>query len=77
MSSQKLKLISAAVGGSAVVAMGALTMGLANDSASTTVVSDPELTLGETTTSETGVTEIETSLAVPPVTAEPPDGFGP
>ena len=75
MKSQKLKLASAAVGASAVVAMGTLTAALSHDSNSETIVSDPEITLGETTTSETAVTELETSLAVPEVTAEVPDGF--
>ncbi len=77
MNSKKLRLTSAAIGASAVVTMGALTMALSNDSDSTTVVSDPEITLGETTTSTTGATELETPQAVPEVTAEPPDGFGP
>ena len=77
MNSQKLKLASAAIGASAVVAMGALTMALSEDTGSTTVVSDPEITLGETSTIEKAATEVETSVAVPEVTAEPPDGFGP
>ena len=78
MISQKLKLASAAVGASAVVAMGALTMVLSDDSgAGTVVTSTDEMTLGETSTIEKAATEIETSVAVPEVTAEPPDGFGP
>lgn len=77
MNSRKLKLISAAAGASAVVAMGALTATLGDDSSSTRVVSDPEMTLGETSTIEKAATEVETSLAVPEVKAEPPDGFGP
>jgi hypothetical protein len=77
MNSRKLKLVSATVGASAVVAMGALTMGLSTDSSETTVVSDPEMTLGETSTIEKAATEVETSLAVPEVTVEVPDGFGP
>ena len=77
MISQKLKLASAAVGASAVVAMGALTMVLSEDSgAGTVVTSTDEMTLGETSTIEKAA-EIETSVAVPEVTAEPPDGFGP
>jgi len=77
MNSRKLKQISAAAGASAVVAMGALGFTLSTDDSSTTVVSDPEMTLGETSTIEQAATEVETSLAVPEVTAEPPDGFGP
>jgi hypothetical protein len=78
MISQKLKLASAAVGASAVVAMGALTMVLSDDSgAGTVVTSTDEMTLGETSTIEKAATEIETSVAAPEVTAEPPEGFGP
>jgi hypothetical protein len=77
MNSQKLKLVSAAVGASAVAAMGALTIALSSDSGPATVVSNPEMTLGETSTIEKAATSIETTLAVPEVTAEVPDGFGP
>jgi hypothetical protein len=78
MISQKLKLASAAVGASAVVAMGALTMVLSDDSgAGTVITSTDEMTLGETSTIEKAATEIETSVAAPEVTAEPPEGFGP
>lgn len=72
--SKQLKVLSAAIGACAVVAMGTLSVVLSNDSGSTTIVSDPEATLGETTTSEVA-TEIETTLAEPEVTAEPPTGF--
>ena len=76
MSSKKIKLAAATFGAS--VAMGTLTAVLSDDSSSTTIVSDPvEMTLGETSTIEKAATEVETSLAVPEVTAEPPDGFGP
>ena len=78
MNSQKLKVVSAAVGAGAVAAMGALTIALSSDSGSTTIVSDPEMTLGATTTVEkASATAPETSMAVPEVTAEVPDGFGP
>jgi len=78
MNSKKLKMVSATIGASAVVAMGTLTAVLTDDNASQTIVSDPaEMTLGETSTIEKAATEVETSLAVPEVTAEPPDGFGP
>jgi hypothetical protein len=77
MISRKMKLVSATVGASAVVAMGALTAGLSEDGGSAVVVSSTEMTLGETSTIEKAATEIETSVAVPEVTAEPPDGFGP
>jgi hypothetical protein len=77
MTSRKLKAISATVGAGAVAAMGALTIGLSSDSGSTTIVSDPEISLGETTTIEKAATAIETSMAVPEVKADVPDGFGP
>lgn len=77
MNSKKLKLASATIGASALVGMGVFTVAMSSDSDSTTVVSDPEITLGETTTSTTAALELETPQAVPEVTAEPPDGFGP
>ena len=71
MNSRKLKVISAAAGASAVVAMGALTAVLSEDSGSATVVSGPEMTLGETTTIqqastiEKAASTPETTMAVP------------
>ncbi len=74
--SNQLKKLSAAIGTSAVVAMGALAVAVSGHGAPTeTVISDPEMTLGETATSTTAPAEIETPVAVPPVTAEQPDGF--
>ncbi len=75
MNLHKLKLAAAALGASAVVAMGTLTAVLSSDSGSATVVSGPEMTLGETSTIEKAATAPETSVAVPEVTAEVPDGF--
>jgi hypothetical protein len=78
MNSTKIKLSAAAVGASAVVAMGTLTFALSSeDTGSASIISGPEMTLGETSTIEKAATEPETSVAVPQVTAEPPDGFGP
>jgi hypothetical protein len=75
--SSRLKLVAAGIGASAVFAMGALTVAFSQSPAETGTFSEgPEITLGETETSTTGVTELETSLAVPEVTAEPPEGFG-
>jgi hypothetical protein len=75
--SKKLKLVSAGVGASAVVAMGALGVTLGEAPSGTSTVSEgPEITLGETTTSTTAPLEPVTSIAVPPVTATPPEGFG-
>ena len=56
MNSKKLKIASAALGASAVVAMGALTAVLSSDTGSATVVSGPEMTLGETSTIEKAAT---------------------
>jgi hypothetical protein len=75
--SKNFKLASATLGASAVVAMGTLTAVLSEDSGSATTISGPEMTLGETSTIEKAATQPETSVAVPEVTAEPPDGFGP
>ena len=79
VNSKQLKLVSAGIGASAVVAMGAL--GAAFSPAPTgagTVSEGPEITLGETSTDyDRDRLEVETPLATPPVTAEPPDGFGP
>jgi hypothetical protein len=77
MNSRKLKLVSAAAGASAVISMGAMTAALSQDSGSTTVISNPEMTLGETSTVQKAATTLETTVAVPSVTAEKPDGFGP
>ena len=68
----RFKIASAGVGAAAVVAMGALGVAFSveNDGAQT-VGEGPEITLGETTTSSTGVTEIPTPVATPEVTAEP------
>ena len=77
MKSQKLKLASAAIGASAVVAMGTLTAALSHDSNSETIVSGTEMTLGETSTIEKAASTPETTVATPEITAEVPDGFRP
>ena len=73
MKINQIKILSAVFGGSAVIAMGVLAVTLGH---TPTAVSAPDVSYGETVTEEAGVTELETSLAVPPVTATPPDGFG-
>jgi hypothetical protein len=74
--SNKFKLLSAVVGASAVVAMGALTIGVGQQQPPTgTIVSDPTATIGETVTSTAGQTELETSVATPPFTFTTPPGF--
>jgi hypothetical protein len=78
MNSTKIKLSAAVVGASAVVAMGTLTFALSSEhTGSASIISGPEMTLGETSTIEKAATSPETTMAVPEVTAEPPDGFGP
>jgi hypothetical protein len=71
--SSRLKLVAASIGGSALVAVGALTVILSN--APGTLGEGPEITLGETTTTTTPPTAPETSVATPPVTATTPEGF--
>jgi hypothetical protein len=73
----QLKVVAAGIGASAVVAMGALTVMFSNEPAQTGTFSEGiTLTLGETTTSTTAPTEIQTSVATPMVTASTPEGFG-
>ena len=72
--SSQLKVVAASIGAGALVAMGALTVVFSD--APGNVGEGPEITLGETTTSTTAATELETSIAVPEVTASVPEGFG-
>ena len=76
-----IKTLSAVVGGSAIVAMGALAMGL-TEQGGDMVVSDPgtftspvtsEMTTGETTKTAVGEPSEAPVVATPPVTAEPPE----
>ena len=60
MNSKTIKVASAAIGASAVVAMGTLTAALSHDSGSATVVSSTEMTLGETSTNEKAASTPET-----------------
>ena len=76
MNSKKLRLASATIGASALVGMGALTVALSSDNDTGTIVSDPEITLGETTTSSTAVSADQFPCGGPfpmlvRVTAEP------
>ena len=78
---RNIKTLSAVVGGSALVAMGALTMA-ATEQGGSMIVSDPgtftspvtsEMTTGETTKTETEEPTRTPEVATPPVTAEPPE----
>jgi hypothetical protein len=72
--SSQLKLVAASFGGTALVAMGALTVVFSGAPGS--ISEGPEITLGETTTSTTAPSAPETSIATPMVTASTPEGFG-
>lgn len=79
---RNIKTLSAVAGGSAIVAMAALAMGMTEHGGSM-IVSDPgtftspvtsEMTTGETTTKPATAELTETPVvATPPVTAEPPE----
>jgi hypothetical protein len=72
----RFKLMAAAIGAGAVVAMGALGASFAAAPSGTGTFSDgPEFTLGETSTESVAPTEMATTFVTPPVTAERPDGF--
>jgi hypothetical protein len=80
----RVKVCAAVIGGSAVVAMGALSVALYEEQASgasggvatgATFIQGGDMTLGETATTTTPPTAPETSVAVPPVKA-PPYGGG-
>lgn len=76
MKSKQLKLAAAGIGASAAVTMGVLGVAFAGAPDSAGIMSEgAEVTLGETTTQEAGVTELATTFVTPPVTAERPDGF--
>jgi hypothetical protein len=76
MKPKQLKLAAAGIGAGAAVAMGALGVAFAGAPDSAGIMSEgAEITLGETTTEEVGVTELATTFVTPPVTAEKPDGF--
>ena len=82
MRASRIKVLSAVVGGSAIVAMGALTFGV-NEGNGGSVLSDPgtftppettEMTTGETTKSATqeAAETVSPASASPPVTATIP-----
>lgn len=76
MQSKQWKIVSAAIGAGAVVAMGAIGSAAATPPVGTGISSGVgEMTLGETATSSKGQTKIKTPVAAPEVTAEVPDGF--
>ena len=77
---RNIKTLSAVVGGSALVAMGAFVMTV-TEKGGETIVSDPgtftspvpaEMSTGETTKSAVGEPTVTAVSYAPPVTAEPP-----
>jgi hypothetical protein len=71
-----VKLMAAVIGGSAVVAMGALTMAITQEQATPATVTSSGMTVGATTTQETPPAVPETTVAVPAVKATPFGGAG-
>ena len=71
-----VKMLAAVIGGSAVVAMGALTMAINHDEATPATVTSSGMTVGATTTQETPPATPETTIAVPAVKATPFGGAG-
>ncbi|MDF2828458.1 MAG: hypothetical protein K0R01_1741 [Mycobacterium sp.] len=77
----KVKLLTATMGTGALLTMGGVTVATSAAEEPAPVPPGPvltsEVTTGETSTEGTAPPEPETTVAVPPVTATPPDGFGP
>jgi hypothetical protein len=71
-----VKLLAAVIGGSAVVAMGAVTMAITQEQAMPTQVTSSGMTVGATTKQETPPSAPETSIAVPTLKALPFGGSG-
>ncbi len=71
-----VKMLAAVIGGSAVVAMGALTMAIAQEHAAPAMVTSSGMTVGATSTQATPPATPETSIAVPTVKALPFGGSG-
>jgi len=71
-----VKMLAAVIGGSAVVAMGALTMAINQEHAAPGTLTSSGMTMGATTTQETPPATPETTIAVPAVKATPFGGAG-
>jgi hypothetical protein len=70
-----VKMLAAVIGGSAVVAMGAVTMAITAD-ATPAVVTSSGMSVGATSKQETPPPSPETSIAVPTLKALPFGGSG-
>jgi hypothetical protein len=71
-----VKMLAAVIGGSAVVAAGALTMAISQEQAAPGTITSSGMSMGATSTQETPPTSPETTLAVPAVKATPFGGAG-
>jgi hypothetical protein len=71
-----VKMLAAVIGGSAVVAAGALTMAISQEQATPATITSSGMTVGATSTQETPPTAPETTIAVPLVKATPFGGAG-
>ncbi len=71
-----MKMLAAVIGGSAVVAMGALTMAITQEQAVPAEVASSGMTVGATTKQETPPPTPEIAIAVPTVKAVPFGGAG-
>ena len=71
-----VKMLAAIIGGSAVVAAGAVTMAITQESAAPATLSSSGMTVGATSTQETPPTAPETTLAAPALKATPFGGAG-
>jgi hypothetical protein len=71
-----VKMLAAMIGGSAVVAMGALTMAITQEQTMPATITGSGMTVGATSTQETAPSAPETTLAAPAVKAAPFGGSG-
>jgi hypothetical protein len=71
-----VKMLAAVIGGSAVVAAGALTMAISQEQAAPASITSSGMTVGATSTQETPPAVPETTIAVPAVKAQPFGGSG-
>lgn len=72
----RVRMLAAVIGGSAVMAAGAVTMAITQEQPSSMTVTSSGMTVGDTTTQETPPATPATSLAVPAVKAQPFGGAG-
>lgn len=66
-----VKMLAAVIGGSAVVAMGAVTMAITQEQATPATVTGSGMTVGATSTQETPPSAPATTFAAPAVKATP------